>query len=256
MGEDCMLKDGLTCAFNKFHMGITAENIVKKYGFTRAEQDNFALESQKKAIQAQKSGKFDKQTVPIGGLKTDEYINQKASIEGLEKLKPAFLKADKGGSVTAGNASGINDGAAFVILMSEKKAKKLNLPILAYVKSFSAGGVDPKIMGMGPVPAVKKCLNKIGWSVNDLDLIESNEAFASQSLGVSKELNFSKEKTNVNGGAIALGHPIGASGTRILVDLIWELNRSGKRKGLATMCIGGGQGVAIAIETPLPSAKL
>ncbi|CAD7948809.1 unnamed protein product [Amoebophrya sp. A25] len=251
--QDTMLVDGLTCAFNQYHMGITAENVAKKHSLSREEQDNFALASQKKAIKAKSEKKFVEQTVKIGNLLEDEYINEKSSPEGLQKLKPAFAK---GGTVTAGNASGLNDGAAFVILTTLEKAREMGCPILASCKAFASAGLDPKVMGLGPVPASRKCLQRAGWSIGDVDLIESNEAFASQSLGVAKELGFDLTKVNVNGGAIALGHPIGASGTRILVDLLYEMQRRNVKKGLATMCIGGGQGVALAVERTTAEAKL
>ncbi|CAD7968859.1 unnamed protein product [Amoebophrya sp. A120] len=263
--QDSMLVDGLTCAFNKYHMGITAENIASKYGISRKDQDEFALSSQKKAqkaisgmkaaVEQQRSLHPFALTVPLANLKSDEHVNLKIEkVEELAKLKPAFKPAKDNGTVTAGNASGLNDGAAFVILTTVKKAKELNLPVLATIKAFASAGVDPKVMGLGPIPATKLCLEKAKWTVGELDLVESNEAFAAQSLAVLKDTGFKSEKVNVNGGAIALGHPIGASGTRILVDLIYELRRQGKRKGLATMCIGGGQGVAIAIENPSATA--
>eukprot|EP00392_Amoebophrya_sp_AT5.2_P015374 g15576.t1 len=252
---DTMLTDGLTCAFNKYHMGITAENVAQKYKLTRQEQDQFAADSQKKALA--NVAHNEKHLVPIGKLAKDEYVNPKGGeVEGLAKLKPAFLKQN--GTVTAGNASGLNDGAAFVILCSRREAAKRKLPILMVIKAFASAGLDPKVMGLGPIPATKKCLEKAKWTVGDLDVIESNEAFASQSLAVAKELGLPADRINPNGGAIALGHPIGASGTRILVDLIHEMRRTNKKRGLATMCIGGGQGVAIAIENPgaTPQAKL
>ena len=264
---DSMVHDGLICAFNKYHMGITAENVVTKYSLTRAAQDDFALQSQQKALAAQRQSHFSPQIVPIpipgpGGKKSDkfldqdEYINVSASKDGMAKLKPAFKKD---GTVTAGNASGLNDGAAFTVVTTRSFAKKLSLPVLATVRGFAAAGLDPSVMGLGPIFAVKKLMKKINWQIPDVELWESNEAFASQSLGVAKELGLDMAKVNVNGGAIALGHPIGASGTRILVDLVYELKRRGKKRGVATMCIGGGQGVALAVEAEgaeAPAAKL
>ncbi len=251
---DSMVYDGLTDVYNQYHMGVTAENIAAKYGISRAEQDEFALASQNKAEAAQKAGKFDDEIIDIAIpqrkgdpviFNKDEYIKLGATLDGLQKLKPAF---NKEGTVTAGNASGINDGAAAVIMMSAKKAAELGLKPLAYVKAYASAGVDPTIMGMGPVPATQRCLARAGWSLSDLDLIEANEAFAAQALGVSKELQWDMSKVNVNGGAIALGHPIGASGNRILVTLLHEMARRDAKKGLATLCIGGGMGVALAIE--------
>jgi len=255
---DSMVHDGLTCAFNKYHMGVTAENVAAKFKISREEQDAFSLNSQKKAAKAQAEGRFKKQIVPVttkkGVFDTDEYIKADATLEGLQKLKSAFMKD---GTVTAGNASGINDGAAMMMLMSEERAKELKLPIMAYIKGFASAGVDPKIMGTGPIPATKKLLNKVQWDHSSVDLIESNEAFAVQSVAVQKELGLDPEKINVNGGAIAIGHPIGCSGTRISVDLIYEMERQKKEKGLATMCIGGGMGVAIAFQrTNAPASKL
>jgi acetyl-CoA C-acetyltransferase len=252
--QDSMIKDGLWCAFNNYHMGMTAENIADEYKIDRASQDAFALASQQKAAAAQKAGKFKDQIVPVsaGGkskalLDADEYIKKDASAAQLEKLKPAFKK---GGSVTAGNASGLNDGAALCLLMTESKAKELGLPILAVIRAFAAAGVDPKVMGTGPIPASTKCLARAGWTVADLDLIEANEAFAAQALSVNQGMSWDAAKVNVNGGAIAIGHPIGASGCRIAVDLLHEMQRTGKRRGLATLCIGGGQGVAMCFERP------
>jgi acetyl-CoA C-acetyltransferase len=258
MGEiklyDSMLQDGLHDAFQGYHMGITAENIAEKYGISREEQDHFSVASQNKAEAAQKAGKFADEIIPLSLpqrkgdpviFDRDEFIRQGATYDALAKLKPAFKKD---GTVTAGNASGINDGAAAVIMMSAKKAQELGLQPLAVVKAYASGGVDPSIMGMGPVPATRACLKKAGWQLSDLDLIEANEAFAAQSLGVSRELEWDMSKVNVNGGAIALGHPVGASGARVLVTLIYEMIRRDAKKGLATLCIGGGMGVAIAIE--------
>jgi len=250
---DTMIKDGLWDAFNGYHMGITAENVATKWQITRKDQDNFALSSQIKAEQAQKDGKFKNEIIPItlksksGDLKfeVDEHARAGMTMEQLTKLSPSFKK---NGTVTAGNASGINDGAAAVVLMSQDEAQKRNLDILAKIVSWSTCGVDPSLMGSGPIPASKKALVKAGWKIGDLDLIESNEAFAAQSLAVIKDLGIPKEKVNVNGGAIALGHPIGASGARILVTLIHEMQKRKVKKGLATLCIGGGMGIAMCIE--------
>ncbi len=251
---DTMIKDGLWCAFNNCHMGITAENIADKYQFTRAEQDAFAAGSQQKTEAAQNAGAFDAEIIPVEipqrkgdpiVFARDEFPRAGVTAESLGKLRPAFKKE---GSVTAGNASGINDGAAGVVVMSAAKAKALGLTPIARIVSFGSAGVDPAIMGTGPIPAVKKCLDKAGWSVADLDMIEANEAFAAQAMSVNKELGFDLSKVNVSGGAISIGHPIGASGARVLVTLLYGLQRTGANKGLATQCIGGGQGVAMAIE--------
>jgi acetyl-CoA C-acetyltransferase len=247
---DTIIKDGLWDAFNGYHMGITAENVASKWKITREEQDNFALSSQLKAEKAQKEQKFKNEIVPVfthdkNKIEIDEHPRQGMTIERLSKLKPSFKK---NGTVTPGNASGINDGAAAVVLMSYNEAKKRNLKPLAKIISWATCGVDPSLMGSGPIPASKKALEKAGWNINDLDLIESNEAFAAQSLAVIKELGLPKEKVNVNGGAIALGHPIGASGGRILVTLIHEMEKRKAKKGLATLCIGGGMGIAMCIE--------
>lgn len=251
---DTMVADGLTDAYNNYHMGITAENIAEKYEITREEQDAFALLSQQKATEAQASGKFDAEIVPVTipqrkgdpiVFAKDEFIKTNASAEGLGKLRAAFKKD---GTVTAGNASGVNDGAAAVLMMTAAKAAELGLTVLARIKSIGLGGVAPEIMGMGPVPATQQALSRAGWSIDDLDLIEANEAFAAQALGVARELKWDANKVNVNGGAIAIGHPIGASGCRILVTLIHEMNRRDAKKGLATLCIGGGMGVSLAIE--------
>ena len=251
---DTMIQDGLWCAFNDCHMGITAENIAEKYNFSRAEQDLFAATSQQRVEAAQQNGHFDAEILPIeipqrkGDpliFKKDEFPRAGVTAEGLGKLKPAFKKD---GSVTAGNASGINDGAAAVVVMSAAKAKALGLTPLARIAGFGSAGVDPAIMGTGPIPAVKKCLEKAGWQASDLDMIEANEAFAAQAMSVNQELGFDPVKVNVSGGAISIGHPIGASGARILVTLIHGMQRTGAKKGLATLCIGGGQGVAMAIE--------
>lgn len=250
---DSMLKDGLTDAFHGYHMGQTAENIADRWQITRAAQDAFAVASQNKAEAAQQAGKFVDEIVPviISGKKgdvtvdQDEYIRHGATIEAMEKLRPAFVKD---GTVTAANASGLNDGAAALVLMSADEARSRGLEPLARIASWATAGVDPSIMGTGPIPASRKALEKAGWSVADLDLIESNEAFAAQSLCVVKELGLDPARVNVNGGAIAIGHPIGASGARILTTLLHELKRSGGKKGLATLCIGGGMGVALCVE--------
>ena len=251
---DSMLNDGLMDAFNDYHMGITAENLVDKYQLTREQQDAFAAASQQKAIAAIKSGRFADEITPIQipqrkgdpvSFDVDEQPRDGITAESLSKLKPAFKKD---GSVTAGNSSTINDGAAAVVLMSADKAKALGIPILARIAGYANAGVDPAIMGIGPVSATRTCLKKAGWSLDQLDLIEANEAFAAQSLAVSKELEWDMDKVNVNGGAIALGHPIGASGCRVLVTLLHEMIKRDAKKGLATLCIGGGQGVALAIE--------
>lgn len=250
---DTMIKDGLTDAFHGYHMGQTAENIANKWSIDRAAQDAFAVASQNKAEAAQKAGKFVDEIAPVT-LSTrkgdvivdqDEYIRHGATIEAMEKLRPAFVKD---GSVTAANASGLNDGAAALVLMSADEAKARGLEPLARIASWATAGVDPSIMGTGPIPASKRALEKAGWTVADLDLIESNEAFAAQSLCVVKELGLDTAKVNVNGGAIAIGHPIGASGARILTTLLHEMKRSGAKKGLATLCIGGGMGVALCVE--------
>ena len=251
---DTMIKDGLWCAFNDCHMGITAENIADKYGFTRAEQDAFAAESQARTAAAQEAGNFDAEIVPVEipqrkkdpiVFAKDEFPRAGTTAEKLGGLRPAFKKD---GTVTAGNASGINDGAAAVVVMSADKAAELGLKPLARIVSFSSAGVDPAIMGTGPIPATKKCLEKAGWSVDDLDLVESNEAFAAQAMSVNKELGWDTAKVNVSGGAISIGHPIGASGARVLVTLLHGMQRENADKGLATLCIGGGQGVAMAVE--------
>ncbi|WP_343699353.1 acetyl-CoA C-acetyltransferase [Caulobacter sp.] len=250
---DTMIKDGLWDAFHGYHMGQTAENIASRWQITRADQDNFAVASQNKAEAAQKAGKFDDEIVPvtIKGRKgdtvvdKDEYIRHGATLESVSGLRPAFTKD---GSVTAANASGLNDGAAALVLMSADEAAKRGLKPLAKIASWANAGVDPEIMGTGPIPASKKALEKAGWSVSDLDLVESNEAFAAQSLCVVRELGLDPAKVNVNGGAIAIGHPIGASGARILTTLVHEMKRSGAKKGLATLCVGGGMGVAMCVE--------
>ena len=252
--EDSLIRDGLWDAFNQYHMGITAENLAERYGITRELQDAFAVDSQRKAAEAIAAGRFHKEITPISIpqrkgdpvlFDTDEQPHPGTTAEALTKLRPAF-KND--GTVTAGNAATINDGAAVLLLASAQKAEALGLPVLAWIRGYASAGVDPAVMGIGPVPATQKTLDKAGWRIGDLDLIEANEAFAVQALAVNRELGWDTAKVNVNGGAIALGHPIGASGARILVTLIHELIRRDARKGLATLCIGGGQGVAIAIE--------
>jgi acetyl-CoA C-acetyltransferase len=250
---DTMIKDGLIDAFHGYHMGQTAENIAARWQITRADQDDFAVASQNKAEAAQKAGKFTAEIAPvtIKGRKgdtvvdQDEYIRHGATLDSVSGLKPAF---NKEGSVTAANASGLNDGAAAVVVMSAEEAKKRGLKPLARIASWAHAGVDPEIMGTGPIPAMKKALEKAGWKVSDLDLVESNEAFAAQSLSVVRELGLDPAKTNVNGGAIAIGHPIGASGARILTTLLHEMQRSGAKKGAATLCVGGGMGVAMCLE--------
>jgi acetyl-CoA C-acetyltransferase len=251
---DTMIKDGLWDAFNGYHMGITAENVAEQYQVTRAEQDAFAVSSQNKAEQAVKSGRFKDEIVPVtvpGGksgdkvIDTDEYPRFGASLEAMQKLRPAFTKD---GTVTAGNASGINDGAAALVVMSAEEAESRGIQPLARIASWATVGVDPAIMGIGPIPASQAALAKAGWSVADLDLIEANEAFAAQSCAVAKTLGLPVEKVNVNGGAIALGHPIGASGARVLVTLLHEMGKRDVRKGLATLCIGGGMGIAMCVE--------
>jgi acetyl-CoA C-acetyltransferase len=250
---DTMIKDGLWDAFNGYHMGQTAENIAERYQISRADQDAFALASQHKAEAAQVAGKFDTEIVPvvIAGRKgdvtvdKDEYVRHGATLDSMEKLKPAFMKD---GTVTAANASGLNDGAAALVLMTAEDARARGLEPLARIASWATAGVDPAVMGTGPIPASRKALQKAGWTVSDLDRVESNEAFAAQSLCVLKELGLDASKVNVNGGAIAIGHPIGASGARILTTLLHELQREGLSKGLATLCIGGGMGVAMCVE--------
>ncbi|WHX99178.1 acetyl-CoA C-acetyltransferase [Neobacillus sp. DY30] len=251
---DTLTSDGLTCVFNQYHMGNTAENLADKYSITREEQDQFSAWSQEKAVKAIEAGKFKDEIVPVvipqrkGDpivFDTDEYPKKGTTAEKLSGLRPAFKKD---GSVTAGNASGINDGAAALVVMSRKKADELGLKPIVTIKGNASAGVDPSIMGIGPVPAVKKVLEKTSISIEELELIEANEAFAAQALAVDRELQFNKDILNVNGGAIALGHPIGASGARILVTLIHEMKRRNAKKGLATLCIGGGQGVATIVE--------
>ncbi|MES9845710.1 MAG: acetyl-CoA C-acetyltransferase [Candidatus Sedimenticola sp. PURPLELP] len=252
--KDTMLSDGLLDAFQGYHMGVTAENIAKQYEFDRDSQDQFAASSQQKAEAAQKAGRFNDEIIPVEipqrrgdpiVFSEDEFPRHGTTAESLGKLRPAF---DKEGSVTAGNASGINDGAAAVVVMSESKAKELGLTPLATIRAFASTGVDPSIMGTGPITASTKCLDKAGWSVGDLDLVEANEAFAAQAMSVNKDMDWDPDKVNVNGGAIALGHPIGASGARVLVSLLHEMQKRDAKKGLATLCIGGGMGVAMAVE--------
>jgi acetyl-CoA C-acetyltransferase len=252
--KDSMIVDGLWDAFNDYHMGNTAENIVKQFGIPREEQDAFAAASQQKTEAAQKAGRFSDEIVPIEipqkkgdpqRVAQDEYPRAGVTAESLAKLRPAFAKD---GTVTAGNASGLNDGAAAVIVTSEKRAKELGLEPFATIKAYASAGVDPAIMGTGPIPATRRCLERAGWKPTDLDLIEANEAFAAQAISVNRELGWDTARVNVNGGAIAIGHPIGASGCRILVSLLYEMRRRNARRGLATLCIGGGQGVALALE--------
>jgi len=251
---DSMINDGLWDVYNQYHMGITAENVARQYGITREQQDALALASQQKAAAAQEAGRFKDEIVPVTipqkkgdplVFAADEYLNKKTSAEALAGLRPAF---DKAGSVTAGNASGINDGAAAVMLMSAAKAAALGLKPLGRIASYASAGLDPKIMGMGPVPAAKKALARAGWSAADLDLLEINEAFAAQACAVHQQMGWDTSKVNVNGGAIAIGHPIGASGCRILVTLLHEMAKRDAKKGIASLCIGGGMGVALTIE--------
>jgi acetyl-CoA C-acetyltransferase len=250
---DTMIKDGLTDVFNGYHMGITAENLAEQYQVTRGDQDTFAVRSQNLAEKARAEGRFKDEIAPVT-IKTrkgetivadDEYIRAGATVDGVSGLKPAFKKD---GTVTAANASGLNDGAAALVLMSREEAEKRGAPILATIRSWASVGVDPSVMGIGPVPASRKALEKAGWTIGDLDLIEANEAFAAQALSVGKELGWDADKVNVNGGAIAIGHPIGASGARILTTLIHEMGKRDAKKGLATLCIGGGMGIAMCVE--------
>jgi acetyl-CoA C-acetyltransferase len=250
---DTMIKDGLWDVFNGYHMGVTAENVAKQWQITRAQQDEFAVASQNKAEAAQKAGKFKTEIAPVkiaskkGDIvvDTDEYIRAGATIESVNKLRPAF---DKEGTVTAANASGINDGAAALVLMTASEAKKRGAKVLARIASWAHAGVDPAIMGTGPIPASRAALKKAGWKVEDLDLVEANEAFAAQACAVNKDMGWDPKKVNVNGGAIAIGHPIGASGARVLVTLLHEMERRDAKKGLATLCIGGGMGIALCVE--------
>jgi len=252
---DTMIKDGLWDHFNGYHMGNTAENVAEKWQITREQQDQFAAESQRRAEEAQKAGRFHEEIVPVtiqtrkGDMvvDTDEHPRHGTTADNLAKLRPAFAKD---GTVTAGNASGINDGAAAVVLMSAEEAERRGVQPLARIAAWATAGVDPAVMGSGPIPACRKALEKAGWRIDDLDLIEANEAFAAQACAVNKDLGWSTDQVNVNGGAIALGHPIGASGTRILVTLLYEMQRRGARKGLATLCIGGGMGIALCVERP------
>ncbi|CAN0621278.1 putative acyltransferase [Burkholderia multivorans] len=253
---DTMIVDGLWDVYNQYHMGITAENVAKEYGITREAQDEFAALSQNKAEAAQKAGRFNDEIVPIAipqrkgeplQFATDEFVRHGVTAEALSGLKPAFAKD---GTVTAANASGINDGAAAVLVMSAKKAEALGLKPLARIKAYASAGVDPSVMGMGPVPASRRCLDRAGWTPGDLDLMEINEAFAAQALAVHKQMGWDTSKVNVNGGAIAIGHPIGASGCRILVTLLHEMQKRDAKRGLASLCIGGGMGVALAVERP------
>ena len=251
---DSMIHDGLWDAFNDYHMGITAENVAERWGISREEQDAYAAESQRRASQAREAGRFDAEITPVSVpqrrgdpimIERDEQPRDGVTAESLGKLKPAFSKT---GSVTAGNASSLNDGAAALLIMSAERARTLGLPVLATIRAYANAAVDPATMGIGPVPATRRCLERAGWTIDELDLIEANEAFAAQTLAVAKDLGWDGSKVNVNGGAIALGHPIGASGARILVTLLHEMQRRDVHKGLATLCIGGGQGVATAIE--------
>lgn len=252
--QDSMIVDGLWCAFNDYHMGVTAENIAEEFDISRQEQDEFAAASQQKTEAAQAAGKFDDEIMPVIipqrkgepiTFNKDEFPRASVTAEALGLMRPAF---DKDGTVTAANASGLNDGAAAVVVMSKSKAKELGLQPLATIAAYSSAGVSPAIMGTGPIPTAQKCLEKAGWTHEELDLIEANEAFAAQAISVNKGIGWDPSKVNVNGGAIALGHPIGASGCRVLVTLLHEMKRSNAKKGLATLCIGGGQGVALAVE--------
>ena len=250
---DTMIRDGLTDVFNGYHMGITAENLAEQYQITRGDQDAFAVASQNKAEAARASGRFRDEIAPVTVksrkgetvVDQDEYIRDGVTLDGIAGLRPAFRKD---GTVTAANASGINDGAAALVLMSREEAERRGAPVLARVASWASAGVDPSIMGIGPVPATRRALEKAGWNIADLDLIEANEAFAAQALAVGKELGWDADKVNVNGGAIAIGHPIGASGARVLTTLIYEMGRRDAKKGLATLCIGGGMGIALCVE--------
>ncbi|MDB5672572.1 MAG: acetyl-CoA acetyltransferase [Alphaproteobacteria bacterium] len=250
---DTMIKDGLTDVFNGYHMGITAENLAEQYQITRGDQDGFAVASQNKAEKARAEGRFKDEIAPvtIKGRKgdtivdADEYIRAGATLDGVSGLRPAFKKD---GTVTAANASGLNDGAAALVIMSREEAERRGSPVLARIVSWASAGVDPSIMGIGPVPASRKALEKAGWSIGDLDLIEANEAFAAQAMAVGKELGWDSDRVNVNGGAIAIGHPIGASGARVLTTLLHEMRRRDAKKGLATLCIGGGMGIAVCVE--------
>ncbi|MGN6279862.1 MAG: acetyl-CoA C-acetyltransferase [Sphingomonas sp.] len=250
---DTMIKDGLTDVFNGYHMGITAENLAEQYQVTRGEQDEFSVRSQNNAEKARASGKFKDEIAPVTVkgrkgdtvVEDDEYIRSGVTIDSVSGVRPAFKKD---GTVTAANASGLNDGAVALVVMSREEAEKRGAPVLATIKSWASAGVDPSIMGIGPVPATKRALEKAGWTIADLDLIEANEAFAAQALSVGKELGWDADKVNVNGGAIAIGHPIGASGARVLTTLLYEMQKRDAKKGLATLCIGGGMGIAMCVE--------
>jgi acetyl-CoA C-acetyltransferase len=250
---DTMITDGLTDVFNGYHMGITAENLAEKYQLTRGEQDEFSVASQNKAEKARAEGRFKDEIAPVTVkgrkgdtvVENDEYIRAGVTLESVSGVRPAFKKD---GTVTAANASGLNDGAAALVVMTREEAEKRGAPVLATIRSWASAGVDPSIMGIGPVPATKRALEKAGWTVADLDLIEANEAFAAQALSVGKELGWDAAKVNVNGGAIAIGHPIGASGARVLTTLLYEMQKRDAKKGLATLCIGGGMGIAICVE--------
>jgi len=251
---DSMIRDGLWDAFNQYHMGMTAENVARRHGITREQQDRFAVASQNKAEAAQKAGRFRDEIVPVEipqrkgdpvVFEQDEFVRHGATLQGLSGLKPAFAKD---GSVTAANASGINDGAAVVLVMAEARASALGLEPLARIRAYASAGLDPAYMGLGPVPASRRCLERAGWSAGDLDLLEINEAFAAQACAVNQEMGWDPDRINVNGGAIAIGHPIGASGCRILVTLLHELRRRDAQRGLASLCIGGGMGIALAVE--------
>lgn len=250
---DTMIKDGLTDVFNGYHMGITAENLAEQYQITRDDQDQFATASQNKAERARREGRFADEIAPVTVksrkgetvVDRDEFIRDGVEVSALAGLRPAFKKD---GTVTAGNASGLNDGAAALVVMSREEAEKRGVPVLARIKSFASAGVDPSIMGIGPVPASRRALEKAGWTIADLDLIEANEAFAAQALAVGKELGWDTDRVNVNGGAISIGHPIGASGARVLTTLLYEMGRRDAKKGLATLCIGGGMGIALCVE--------
>jgi acetyl-CoA C-acetyltransferase len=252
---DSMIKDGLWDAFNGYHMGQTAENVAEKWQIARNQQDEFAVASQNKAEAAQRAGRFADEIAPFTVstrkgdvvVDKDEYIRLGATLDAMQKLRPAF---SKDGTVTAGNASGINDGAAVTVLMSAAEAEKRGIEPLARIVSYATAGVDPKIMGTGPIPASRRALEKAGWKVSDLDLVEANEAFAAQAIAVNKDMGWDTSIVNVNGGAIAIGHPIGASGCRVLNTLLFEMKRRGAKKGLATLCIGGGMGVALCVERP------
>lgn len=250
---DTMIKDGLTDVFNGYHMGITAENLAEQYQITRAEQDEFACTSQNKAERARREGRFKDEIAPVTVkarkgetvVEQDEFIREGVEVASLAGLRAAFKKE---GTVTAGNASGLNDGAAALVLMSREEAERRGTPVLARIKSFASAGVDPSIMGIGPVPSTRRALEKAGWTIADLDLIEANEAFAAQALAVGKELGWEEDRVNVNGGAISIGHPIGASGARVLTTLLYEMQKRDAKKGLATLCIGGGMGIAMCVE--------